>query len=117
MIETCIKCGTSYKIDENKIVQSVKLFKCSVCNFEWSINDKFSFDNQNNLNNKNNVKKELEAIRTEIQKNTNKIEEYKTDNQVIKSKNKKANKVLNVKNKSVTEIASEIAASYEKRFF
>ena len=116
MIETCIKCGTSYKIDENKIVQSVKLFKCSVCNFEWSINDKFSFDNQNNLNNENNVKKELEAIRTEIQKNTTKIAEHDTtENQVKKSKNKKANKVLNVKNKSVIEIASEIAASYEKK--
>ena len=114
MIETCIKCGTSYKIDENKIVQSVKLFKCSVCNFEWSINDKFSFDNQKNLNNENNVKKELEAIRTEIQKNTNKIADYdKTENQVKKSKNKKANKVLNVKNKSVIEIASEIAAADE----
>ena len=90
MIETCIKCGTSYKIDENKIVQSVKLFKCSVCNFEWSINDKFSFDTKNNFNNESNVKKELEAIRTEIQKNTNKISEHQKLN--INTKNQKIKK-------------------------
>ena len=122
MIEYCFKCGTSYKVDESKIIGSIKLFKCSICNYEWSINDNFIFEKKNDKLNKNDgVKKELEAIRSEIKKNTDKIEENnkkkKNDIEPKDIKNKNANKVHNVKNKSVIEIASEIAESNVKKDF
>ena len=122
MIEYCIKCGTSFKVDEKKVTNSIKLFRCSLCNYEWSINDNF-VDNKNlsRGSGDKNVEKELEAIRTEIKKNTDKISEKSINNQNVKAsrdlqKNKK-NKIYNVKNKSVTEIASEIAESNVKKEF
>ena len=120
MIENCIKCGTSFKVDEEKVTGSIKLFKCSLCNYEWSINDNFIFNKKEiKEDNEANVKKELEAIRTEIKKNTDKIYVNSVNNQnSIESKDSqknKENKVYNVKNKSVTEIASEIAESNVKK--
>ncbi len=120
MIENCIKCGTSFKVDEEKLTGSIKLFKCSLCNYEWSINDNFILNKKESKEaDHENVKKELEAIRTEIKKNTDKISVKTINNQNNKEthnlQKNKENKVYNVKNKSVTEIASEIAESNVKK--
>ncbi len=120
MIEYCIKCGTSFKVDKEKITNSIKVFRCSLCNYEWSINDNFIVNkNESNESDDENVKKELEAIRSEIKKNTDKISEKNVNNQNSKESKDlqkiKKNKIYNIKNKSVTEIASEIAESNVKK--
>ena len=112
MIENCINCGTSFKVDKKQITIEKKLFRCSICNHEWTIKQ-----DQNDFTKIENVEKELEAIRTEIKKNTVKIK-----NSSLKNKNKsdrnqinQKNKVFNVKKKSVADIASEIAEAKEKK--
>ena len=114
MIENCINCGTSFNVDKNLITNDKKLFSCSICKHEWEIKK-----GPNNFLQTENLERELEAIRTEIKKNTSKIK-----NSSLKNRNKSQsktnqinenNKVFNVKKKSVAEIASEIASAKEKK--
>ena len=35
MLEKCLKCNTSFEVDESLITSKLKLFKCSVCGNEW----------------------------------------------------------------------------------
>ncbi len=120
MIENCLKCGTSYKIDKNKINSKIKILKCSVCDFEWYLDTNHSLNkNVKFSNNPDNVKRELEAIRSEINKNTSKISKKNNNSYKSEKKQKKItkNRVFGIKNKSINEIAHEISDSTEKEKF
>ena len=113
MLETCHSCGTVFDIDENILSKNIKWLRCSVCNEKWSVSsivnkksDKSITKDKKNLVSKNvmfknkseQVKHELASIKSAV--------ENKTKN--MSSKN---NPVLEQKNKSVSEIASELSAS------
>tara|TARA_B100001175_G_C19376020_1_gene574148 strand:- start:38 stop:979 length:942 start_codon:yes stop_codon:yes gene_type:complete len=130
MITSCEKCQTTFKVDSNLVTNGKKFFKCSICDNEWLIDQNKVFDHQENTTNDltsyvndGKVEEGLEAIRSEIKKNTDKIEDgirnvEKEDENLQSSKKQvveKKNKVFNVKKKSVADIASEIAEASVKR--
>jgi len=130
MNTSCDKCKTAFKIDLNLITSEKKFFKCSVCDYEWSIDTNNFIDHQQNVaknldsyKNEERVEQGLEAIRSEVKKNTDKISDEiryveKNENNLQTSKKQleeKKNKVFNVKKKSVADIASEIAEASVKR--
>ena len=113
MLETCDSCGTVFDIDENILSKKIKWLRCSVCNEKWSVSSisHAKFDQDKTKNNKNlvsnqnifkdkseQVKHELASIKSVVQDKTKKM-------------SKKNNPVLEQKNKSVSEIASELSAS------
>ena len=113
MLETCNSCGTVFDIDENILSKKIRWLRCSVCNEKWSVS---SIVNKKSLKSITNDKKNL------VSKNVmfkNKSEQVKHELASIKSavENKtknmspKNNPVLEQKNKSVSEIASELSVS------
>ncbi len=89
MIIQCSKCKTSFNVDQNLISNEAKVYHCSVCKNEWSI----EYDQSVEMTNDEKVKKGLEAIRTEVKKNT----------KILSSKNAvKSRDSIKVKNKSHT---------------
>ena len=130
MITSCDKCKTSFRVDLNLITSKKKFFKCSVCDNEWSIDEDNLFETKDkssiassSFKTGESVEQNLEAIRTEVKKNTDRInvETSTIENKIENSKtlklsnNQKKNKVFNVKKKSVSDIASEIAEASVKR--
>ena len=117
MLETCHSCGTVFDIDEKILSKKIKWLRCGVCNEKWSassiVNNKFdkstakdkkepvstkvSFKNKSEQ-----VKHELASIKSAVEDNT-------------KNMSPKNNPVLEQKNKSVSEIASELSASKVKK--
>ncbi len=122
MIISCKKCGTTFRVNQEQISKIIKSYKCSVCQNEWEAND---IDNVHekgefSIQNVKNVEEELEAIRTEVKKNTDKIEGfsgkiYTAQNNSEKQKKIQPSKVHNVKKKSVSQIAEEIAEASVKK--
>ena len=113
MLETCNSCGTVFDIDENILSKKIQWLRCSVCNEKWSVTSlgHTKFDQGKTKNNKNlastqnifkdkseQVKHELASIKSVVEDKTKKM-------------SKKNNPVLEQKNKSVSEIASELSAS------
>ena len=113
MLETCNSCGTVFDIDENILSKKIQWLRCSVCNEKWSVTSigYTKFDQGKTKNNKNlastqnifkdkseQVKHELASIKSVVEDKTKKM-------------SKKNNPVLEQKNKSVSEIASELSAS------
>ena len=113
MLETCKSCGTVFDIDENILSKKIQWLRCSVCNEKWSVTSigYTKFDQGKTKNNKNlastqnifkdkseQVKHELASIKSVVEDKTKKM-------------SKKNNPVLEQKNKSVSEIASELSAS------
>ena len=107
MLETCKSCGTVFEVDRALLSKNVQWLKCSVCNQKWSISKETfkEFDKEitvlrgNNSNDKSEkVKKDLASIKSAIEKKTKKLSDQKSS-------------VLDQKNKTVNQIASELSAS------
>ena len=112
MLQTCNSCGTVFDIDETILSKKIQWLRCSICNEKWSVSSTFlkKFD-QHKI-----IDKEKLASPSPIYKD--KSEQVKYELASIKSavedktKNmSKNNPVLEQKNKSVSEIASELSVS------
>ena len=114
MLEKCLKCNTLFEVDENLITPKLKLFKCSICDNEWP------FVNNKNLEKKipenlsdEKLRKDLDAIRSEIEKKTDILSNVaKTQPKEKLTKGKNQN--YNIKKKTVAQIAEEIAEASVK---
>ena len=102
MIETCKSCGTVFEVDESILTKNIHWFKCSVCNNKWVLStdtDEKSDKKQPEYKNKSDkVKHELASIKSVVEDKSKKLA-------------KNTNPVLDQKNKSVAEIASELSLS------
>ena len=98
MLETCKSCGTVFEVDENILTSNTQWYKCGVCNEKWalSLNPKEKLNESKNKTEK--VKQELASIKSIVE-----------DKSKILAK--KPNPVLDQKNKTVAEIASELSLS------
>ena len=112
MLQTCNSCGTIFDVDETILSKKIQWLRCSICNEKWSVSSTFlkKFD-QHKI-----IDKEKLASPSPIYKD--KSEQVKYELASIKSavedktKNmSKNNPVLEQKNKSVSEIASELSVS------
>ena len=109
MNETCKSCGTVFDLDEKILSDKIHWLKCSVCNEKWSVSleknriiseekiEKTSINNSHN-DEINKVKSELASIKLVVE---NKSKQMSNSN----------NSILELKNKSVSEIAAELSAS------
>ena len=113
MLEKCLKCNTSFEVDESLITSKLKFFKCSVCDNEWPfVNNKNSKNLPENMSEEK-LRKDLDAIRSEIEKKTDIL-----SNEIKAQPNEKITKVknqnYNTKKKTVAQIAEEIAEASVK---
>jgi len=113
MLEKCLKCNTSFEVDESLITSKLKFFKCSVCENEWPfVNNKNSEKSSENISEEK-LRKDLDAIRSEIEKKTDILsKEIKVQPKEKKIKVKNQN--YNTKKKTVAQIAEEIAEASVK---
>ena len=113
MLEKCLKCNTSFEVDENLITSKLKFFKCSVCDNEWPfVNNKNSEKSSENISEEK-LRKDLDAIRSEIEKKTDILsKEIKVQPKEKITKVKNQN--YNTKKKTVAQIAEEIAEASVK---
>jgi hypothetical protein len=113
MLEKCLKCNTSFEVDESLITSKLKFFKCSVCDNEWPfVNDKNSEKSSENISEEK-LRKDLDAIRSEIEKKTDILsKEIKVQPKEKITKVKNQN--YNTKKKTVAQIAEEIAEASVK---
>ncbi len=117
MLETCHSCGTVFDIDENILSKKIKWLRCGVCNEKWSVssivNKKFdkitTKDKKKYVSTKVKFKNKSEQVKHELASIKSAVED-KTKNMSPKN-----NPVLEQKNKSVSEIASELSASKVKK--
>jgi hypothetical protein len=87
--------------------------KCSVCNEKWSLSDKPSENTKKkNVNIENKLKAEKNNSINQTEKVTSELASIKSvvEDQT-KKMSKKNNPILDIKNKSVAEISSELSAS------
>ena len=113
MFKTCKSCGTTFDLDENILSKNVLWLKCSVCNEKWSLSDKLSEDTKKknvNIDNKlmagkNNSINQTKKLTSELASIKSVVEDQ------TKKMSKKNNPILDIKNKSVAEISSELSAS------
>jgi len=113
MFKTCKSCGTTFDLDKNILSNNVLWLKCSVCNEKWSLSDKLSEDTKKtNLIKDNNLKPGKNNSINETEKVTSELASIKSivEDQT-KKMSKKNNPILDIKNKSVAEISSELSAS------
>ena len=113
MLEKCLKCNTSFEVDESLITSKLKFFKCSVCDNEWPfVNNKNSEKSPENISEEK-LRKDLDAIRSEIEKKTDILsKEIKVQPKEKITKVKNQN--YNTKKKTVAQIAEEIAEASVK---
>lgn len=113
MLEKCLKCNTSFEVDESLITSKLKFFKCSVCDNEWPfVNNKNSEQSSENISEEK-LRKDLDAIRSEIEKKTDILsKEIKVQPKEKITKVKNQN--YNTKKKTVAQIAEEIAEASVK---
>ncbi len=113
MLEKCLKCNTIFEVDESLITLKLKFFKCSVCDNEWPfVNHKNSEKSPENMSEEK-LRKDLDAIRSEIEKKANILNnrvKTKPKEKLIKVKNQNHN----TKKKTVAQIAEEIAEASVK---
>ena len=117
MLETCHSCGTVFDIDENILSKKIKWLRCGVCNEKWSVssivNKKFdkitTKDKKKYVSTKVRFKNKSEQVKHELASIKSAVED-KTKNMSPKN-----NPVLEQKNKSVSEIASELSVSKVKK--
>ena len=109
MNETCKSCGTVFDLDEKMLSDKIHWLKCSVCNEKWSVSleknriiseEKIENISINNLhdNEINKVKSELASIKLVVENKSKQMSDIN-------------NPILELKNKSVAEIAAELSAS------
>ena len=113
MLEKCLKCNTSFEVDESLITSKLKFFKCSVCDNEWPfVNNKNPEKLTENISEEK-LRKDLDAIRSEIEKKTDILsKEIKVQPKEKITKVKNQN--YNTKKKTVAQIAEEIAEASVK---
>ena len=114
MLEKCIKCNTLFEVDESLITAKLKFFKCSVCDYEWPFikNKNSGKNNPENISDEK-LRKDLDAIRSEIEKKSDILSKGLRTQPEEKS-NKVKNQNYNTKKKSVAQIAEEIAEASVK---
>ncbi len=98
MHEKCKSCGTIFEVNESILTKNIQWLKCGVCNQKWALS---STPKENPIETKNKtekVKQELASIKSIVE-----------DKSKILAK--KPNPVLDQKNKTVAEIASELSLS------
>ncbi len=102
MHETCKSCGTVFEVDESNLTNNIKWLRCGVCNKKWilSLNIK-----ENLVEKKSEIKDTTEKVKKELASIKSVVEDK------TKSLAKKTNPVLDQKNKTVAEIASELSMS------
>jgi hypothetical protein len=113
MYKTCKSCGTIFDLDESILTNNIYWLKCSVCNEKWSLSvDKSEYIDKENFNEentrflvKNNIINETEKVKNELASIKSVVEDQ------TKRMSKKNNPILDIKNKSVAEISSELSAS------
>ena len=113
MFKTCKSCGTTFDLDENILSNNVLWLKCSVCNEKWRLSKKSIEDTKKiNVNKDNKLKPEKNNSINEIEKVTSELASIKS---VVEDQTKRMsntnNPILDLKNKSVAEISSELSAS------
>ena len=113
MLETCNSCGTVFDVDERVLSEEIQWLRCSVCNEKWSFSPKINensdksetSDNNNILSTLNKFKDKSEQVKYELASIKSMVEDK------TKNLSKKNNPILDQKNKSVAEIASELSKS------
>ena len=98
MHETCKTCGTVFEVNQDNLENNIQWLKCGVCNEKWALSQISKENITENKNKSEKVKQELASIKS-IVENKSKILA------------KKPNPVLDQKNKTVAEIASELSLS------
>ena len=113
MYTTCKSCGTIFDLDESGLSHNINWLKCGVCNEKWRLSDnqiknadenngaddvKVAHLEKNFINETEKVKNELASIKSVVEDQTKRML-------------KKNNPILDIKNKSVAEISSELSAS------
>ena len=122
MLEICKSCDTVYELDKTELSSNISWLKCSVCNNTWIISDhKINNDsliNNEQISEKNDFTKvgnELAAIKFAVE---NKSREMSESNIVVdfeEDRKNQKNPVLDQKNKSVAQIAEDLAAASLKK--
>ena len=102
MYETCKSCGTVFEVNKHILTKQIQWLKCGVCNEKWALS---SSSKQNLIEKNTETKNKDEKVKRELASIKSIVED--------KSKflAKKPNPVLDQKNKSVAEIASELSLS------
>ena len=98
MHETCKSCGTVFEVNGSVFTNNIQWFKCGVCNQKWALSSTQKESLIENRNKSNKVQQELASIKSIVE-----------DKSKILAK--KLNPVLDQKNKTVAEIASELSLS------
>ena len=102
MHETCKSCGTVFELNKSILTSNIQWLKCSVCNEKWPLASK---QKKNLIENDIEIKYESEKVKKELAS----IKSVVEDKSKILAK--KPNPVLDQKNKTVAEIASELSLS------
>ena len=102
MHETCKSCGTVFEVNQSILTSNIKWFKCGVCNKKWALSSK---QKENLIKNDVEIKYKNEKVKKELAS----IKSVVEDKSKILAK--KPNPVLDQKNKTVAEIASELSLS------
>ena len=105
MHKTCKSCGTIFDLDESVLSHNIHWLKCSVCNEKWSLSNNQSEHIDKIEHTKNKFINETEKVRSELASIKSVVED-----QTIRMSNTN-NPILEIKNKSVAEISSELSAS------
>ncbi len=98
MHETCKSCGTVFELNQSILTKNIQWLKCGVCNAKWALPITTVENPIENKNKSEKVKQELASIKSIVE-----------DKSKILAK--KPNPVLDQKNKTVAEIASELSLS------
>ena len=113
MLEKCLKCNTTFEVDESLITSKLKFFKCSVCDNEWPFVNLKNSEQLIEDTSEEKLRKDLDAIRSEIEKKTDILSNgVKTQSKEKLTKGKNQN--YNTKKKTVAQIAEEIAEASVK---
>jgi len=102
MHETCKSCGTVFEVDQSILTSNIQWLKCGVCNKKWALTPK---QKENLIKNDVEIKYKTEKVKKELAS----IKSVVEDKSKILAK--KPNPVLDQKNKTVAEIASELSLS------
>ena len=98
MHEKCKSCGTIFEVNESILTNNIRWLKCGVCNQKWVLSSTSKEKPIENTNKTEKVKQELASIKSIVE-----------DKSKILAKT--PNPVLDQKNKTVAEIASELSLS------
>ena len=98
MHETCKSCGTVFELNQSILTKNIQWLRCGVCNEKWALPTTTVENPIKNKHKSEKVKQELASIKSIVE-----------DKSKILAK--KPNPILDQKNKTVAEIASELSLS------